>query len=110
MVIQVRQIVLTKQWHADHSKQTTAARANAIDKPLLILRTKIAPLVELSPGEDPDVGADIADDSAVVPLAEEVEAGTMAGSASTVVHEAAALAALLPCVYGRKETVPSLVS
>jgi hypothetical protein len=98
-----------------HSKQITAARANAIDKPLLMLRIEIAPLVGPPPGEDAEVGTEIADDSAVIPLAEEVEldvdvAGAMAESASTVVHKAAALAPLLPCVYGKKETAPLLVS
>jgi len=44
-----------------------------------------------------------------VELEAEVGAAT-AESALTVDHEAAALAALLPWVYGRKETAPLLVS
>lgn len=100
----------------------SAANANAADIPLLVLR--LAVLVE-EPAGDVDLEP-IADDIAVRPTVEleapavELEAptveldadmgGATAESAVTVDHEAAKLAALLPCVYGRKATAPAPVS
>jgi hypothetical protein len=79
-----------------------------------MLRIELAPFIEPPPCEDPDVGTEATDDNAVVPLAAgEVELdvdGTTAESASRFVHLAAELAPVLPCVYGRKETEPLLVS
>jgi hypothetical protein len=98
--------------------QPNAASANAVDNPRLILRMEPASLVEEPAGDDDDdddddddVGLEPADDDVAVPLVElEDVGGATAASALTVNHEAAELAALLPCVYGRKETIPLLVS
>lgn len=96
---------------SSHIKQATAASANTTDKPLLKWRIELALLPLELPCADVDV--DSAADDDTVPLVEELEldeGGATAESALTVDHEAAELAALLPWVYGRKETAPLLVS
>lgn len=64
-------------------------------------------------GDDVDLEPAADDADVAVLLAVELEpdvGGATAEMALTIDHEAAALAALLPWIYGRKETVPLLVS
>jgi hypothetical protein len=94
-----------------HNKQATAASANAIDKPLLMLRIELASLGEPA-GADVDLATDTDDDAVMPPFATVVldEGGATAARAPTVDHVAAELAPLLPWVYGKKLTAPLLVS